>query len=233
MIANVSAFSLIFKWTFTAFVFCQPVHAALWKFAFSFIFSFIQQTFVQWSPSPCQALCWGSSSKVSTLHFLHISPSSGAHHEQGKIAARRREQVLGDRSQCRILWEQRDNLQFGIYKILFKCLISVWCKRQKSGQVWILRLWNNVSKKTLRAWKKIDKVCRKGKRNQIRIIILESSLVAQQVKDPVLSRQWLGLNPWPRNFCMPWVWPKEKKTKPKPKTSPRIIIFTWCHLFSS
>ena len=36
-----------------------------------------------------------------------------------------------------------------------------------------------------------------------------SSLVAQQVKDPVSSLLWLGLllwctfNPWPRNICMP------------------------------
>ena len=37
----------------------------------------------------------------------------------------------------------------------------------------------------------------------------ESSLVAQEVKDPVMSLPWLRLllwhrfNPWPRNFCMP------------------------------
>ena len=36
-------------------------------------------------------------------------------------------------------------------------------------------------------------------------------------KDPALSLLWLGLllwhrfNPWPRNFCMPWAWPKEKE----------------------
>ena len=43
------------------------------------------------------------------------------------------------------------------------------------------------------------------------------SLVVQQVKDPVLSLQqlglllWLGFSPWPRNFHMPWVMPKKKK----------------------
>ena len=31
------------------------------------------------------------------------------------------------------------------------------------------------------------------------------------VKDSVLSLLWLGLNPWPRNFCMPQVQPKKKK----------------------
>ena len=39
----------------------------------------------------------------------------------------------------------------------------------------------------------------------------EHSLVAQQVKDPVLSVQWPGsllwcrFNPWTGNFHMPWV----------------------------
>ena len=41
-----------------------------------------------------------------------------------------------------------------------------------------------------------------------------SSLVAQRVKDPALSllwfwlQLWCRLNSWPRNFCMPWSWPK-------------------------
>ena len=47
-----------------------------------------------------------------------------------------------------------------------------------------------------------------------------SSLVAQGVKDLALSLQWLGLllwhrfNPWPQNFHMQWVWPKEIKGVP-------------------
>ena len=42
-----------------------------------------------------------------------------------------------------------------------------------------------------------------------------SSLVAQWVKDPALSLQWLwlllwhGFDPWPRNFHMPWAQPKK------------------------
>ena len=42
----------------------------------------------------------------------------------------------------------------------------------------------------------------------------ELSLVVQWVKDLVVSLQWLGsllwhgFDPWPRNFCMPRVWPK-------------------------
>ena len=41
-----------------------------------------------------------------------------------------------------------------------------------------------------------------------------SSLVAQGVKDPVLSLLWLrllswhGFNPWPGDFHMPWMGPK-------------------------
>ena len=31
----------------------------------------------------------------------------------------------------------------------------------------------------------------------------QSSLVAQQVKDLVLSLLWCGFIPWPGNFCMP------------------------------
>ena len=39
--------------------------------------------------------------------------------------------------------------------------------------------------------------------------------MAKQVKGSALSRLWLGsllwrgLNPWPRNFCMPWEEPKK------------------------
>ena len=41
-----------------------------------------------------------------------------------------------------------------------------------------------------------------------------SSLVAQWVKDPLVSLlrfwslPWHGFNPWPGNFHMPWMWPK-------------------------
>lgn len=35
-----------------------------------------------------------------------------------------------------------------------------------------------------------------------------SSLVAQQVKDPVLSLLWLRFDPLPGNFLVLWVWPK-------------------------
>ena len=44
---------------------------------------------------------------------------------------------------------------------------------------------------------------------------LWSSRVAQWVKDLALSLLWLGLllwcrfDPWPGNFCRPWVWPKK------------------------
>ena len=48
--------------------------------------------------------------------------------------------------------------------------------------------------------------------------------MAQQVKDPPLSLQQLGsllwrmFDPWPRNFCVPWAWPKKKKQKQKQQT---------------
>ena len=48
-----------------------------------------------------------------------------------------------------------------------------------------------------------------------------SSLVAQCVKDSVLSLQrlrsllWHKFDPWPQNFCIRWVQPKKKKKKKK------------------
>ena len=49
----------------------------------------------------------------------------------------------------------------------------------------------------------------------------ESSLVVQQVTDLVLLLQqlglllWQGFDHWPRNFHMPYVWPKKKKGRPE------------------
>ena len=46
-----------------------------------------------------------------------------------------------------------------------------------------------------------------------------SSLVAPWVEDLVLSLLqlgslvWFGFNPWPKNFYMPWVWPKNNFLK--------------------
>ena len=53
--------------------------------------------------------------------------------------------------------------------------------------------------------------------NQIEEGLLGSSHVAQRIKDPAFlqlwcrSQLWQGLDPWPRNFQMPWVLPKEKR----------------------
>ena len=41
---------------------------------------------------------------------------------------------------------------------------------------------------------------------------LQSSPVAQQVKDPVLSLLWRGFDPWPRNFRLPWSKKKKKRS---------------------
>ena len=51
-----------------------------------------------------------------------------------------------------------------------------------------------------------------------KIKALPSGLV---VRDSALSPLWLGFNPWPGNFCMPWAWPKEKKRR---KRKLRVII---------
>ena len=41
----------------------------------------------------------------------------------------------------------------------------------------------------------------------------QSSLVPQQLKDPLLSRLWLRFNPWPGNFYTLWTWAKRKNYK--------------------
>ena len=33
--------------------------------------------------------------------------------------------------------------------------------------------------------------------------------MAQQLKDLALSLLWHGFDPWPGNFCVPWVWPQQ------------------------
>ena len=54
--------------------------------------------------------------------------------------------------------------------------------------------------------------------------------VAQQVKDLVLSLQWLGsllrhrINPWPRNLLMRQVQPKKKKKKKETKKEKKTYI---------
>ena len=62
-----------------------------------------------------------------------------------------------------------------------------------------------------------------------------SSFAMHQVKDPVLSLQWLGsllwcrFNPWPGNFHMPWAQPKKKKNlAPKEK---KVIDFKGFQVF--
>ena len=37
----------------------------------------------------------------------------------------------------------------------------------------------------------------------------------QQIKGPELSLLWCGFDPWPGNFCMPWVQPKNNLIKIK------------------
>ena len=67
-----------------------------------------------------------------------------------------------------------------------------------------------------------------------------SSLVAQLVKEPLLwlwLLLWRRFNSWPRNFHMPWVWPKEKKTTTKKPNMPAIMktrlqLFEWEYLDS-
>ena len=64
----------------------------------------------------------------------------------------------------------------------------------------------------------------KGTR-KIKTVELWSSLVAQWVKDLMLSLQWFvpllwhGFSPWPENFNKPWVQPKTKNKKPKNQKS--------------
>ena len=45
----------------------------------------------------------------------------------------------------------------------------------------------------------------------IKVIIIRSSLVAQLIKDLMLSLLWHRFCPWPGNFCMLCVQPKKEK----------------------
>ena len=58
--------------------------------------------------------------------------------------------------------------------------------------------------------------------------------MAQWVKDLALSLLWLGsrlwgrFGLWPRNFHMPWVWPKKrkkKKEKKREKNKKKLFFF--------
>lgn len=40
-------------------------------------------------------------------------------------------------------------------------------------------------------------------------------MVSLGVKDPVFSPLQCGFDPWPKNFCMSWAWPKRKGKKKK------------------
>ena len=51
-----------------------------------------------------------------------------------------------------------------------------------------------------------------------------SSLVAQGVKDPMLSRLWHRFDSWPGYFHMPWAWPEKKKKKKK--KGKKMLCFT-------
>ena len=60
-----------------------------------------------------------------------------------------------------------------------------------------------------------------------------SSLVVQPVKDLVRSLQWLGLllwhrfYPWPRNFHISWVQPKNKQPTNYQKTH-ELVSMKYC-----
>ena len=67
--------------------------------------------------------------------------------------------------------------------------------------------------------------------SKFKILLPQISLVAQQVKDWVLSLLWLGLllwhrfNSWPGKFHMLWVWAKQSKANKQTKTNKQVIKF--------
>ena len=58
-----------------------------------------------------------------------------------------------------------------------------------------------------------------------------NSLVAQWVKDPVLSLLWRGFDTWIRNYCMFQAWPP-KMHKPKGQCSWNSNNCNNCNLYS-
>ena len=88
----------------------------------------------------------------------------------------------------------------------------------------VLRLSGNMYLRTLISISPLAKINKElhfiysfNLANVIKKGISQGSLVAQWVKDPALSLQWLrsllwcGFDPKPRKFHMPWEWPKKKK----------------------
>ena len=76
---------------------------------------------------------------------------------------------------------------------------------------WTAALW--------KFWEPEDDICSTDFRKEIfrQEEEYRSSYAAQQLQDPMLSLQqlgllvWLGFDPWPRNFRMPQARPKKKK----------------------
>ena len=60
--------------------------------------------------------------------------------------------------------------------------------------------------------------------------------MVQRVKDPALPQLWqrsqlqLGLDPWPRNFHMPWVQPKKKNYTRFPEFDTKQKKVNWKRL---
>ena len=52
--------------------------------------------------------------------------------------------------------------------------------------------------------------------------------MAQWVKDLALLLLWLELDPWPRNFCMPWVWPRKRERERERERARFKMYITFC-----
>ena len=62
-------------------------------------------------------------------------------------------------------------------------------------------------------------------------MVLRSSLVAQWVKDPMLSLLWCEFDPWPGNFHMPLAQPKTPNQIKPNKTIFKKVVLALCVRF--
>lgn len=108
---------LYFQIDFCCICSASPFHTVLIESASSFIYSLTGQTFIQWITCNCQALFLGHKGRhltSPTCKFIIWYPT-----EIGEDRYNKTKTVLCDRSEHRILWEQKtiSHLEFAKYRL--------------------------------------------------------------------------------------------------------------------
>lgn len=141
------------------------------------VYSFIQQTFSQRITSTCQVLCWvfrcqGKATYTSYVcghHLVLNTDRQGGLLQHDKIKGSVTETSRGF---CGRSGEPISDLQV---VRMYNCLNALFPHDGKThSKLGLHQLWNKVSEKSLGALKDSDKVCRRRKKNYVRITTLTS-----------------------------------------------------------